>query len=637
MGRSSVPYMDVLAVSAVMLLPGQAIAATAQGNSAGPTVEDLRNLSIDELANLKVTSLSKRPETLSEAPAAIYVITADDIRRSGATSLPEALRLAPNLEVAQLNGYSWSVSARGFNSPETANKLLVLVNGRSVYEPIAAGVLWQQVDVDLTNVERIEVISGPGGTMWGANAVNGVINVITSHAQAAQGTAVQVSAGGYERNASLRYGGKLGADVWYKIYLHAFDYDATRPVTPSDTSNDAFSGGDAVARLSGTYRGADWSLKAGTYSNHIADNGGTFTGQSYAAAWSRKDDTGVATTVNAWFSRDIRNEPTLYESREAFDIEFQRARTLGRHQLMWGGEFRYWWEDFRSFNAFHFADPKTNISIGSVFVQDEVALAPRLRLTLGLKGETNSYSGFDWLPNVRLAWQPDDDQLVWAAVSRAVRTPNRIERELEFSGFLLPAPDFKAEKLTAIEAGWRGQPTRRLSLSISAFYNRYNDLRTDSYTPVTIIPLQLRNGGRGTTWGLEAWGRFDITDAWRVSAGANWLHKKFSLKPGAVDIINLGVQGQDPDYQAQIRSQWQVSKSVEFDLALRAVGKVDLAPVKAYQEMDAHLEWRVTDKLSLALDGHNLLHARHIEVWDPSAAPVRYIPRSVFATFRYGF
>ena len=637
MGCISVPYLGVVAVSALIMVPALAVAAPEQGDTAGPSLEDLRNLSIDELANLKVTSLSKRPETLSEAPAAVYVITADDIRRAGATSLPEALRLAPNLEVAQLNGYSWAVTARGFNSPETANKLLVLVNGRSVYEPIASGVLWQQVDVDLTNVERIEVISGPGGTMWGANAVNGIINVITSQAKAAQGPAAQISAGGYERNASLRYGGKIGADTWYKVYLHAFDFDATRPVNPADTSNDAFSGGNAVFRLGGTYREANWSLKGETYSNHIADNGGTFAGQSYAASWNRTGDTGVSTAVNAWFSRDIRNEPTLYESREAFDIEFQRARQLDRHQLMWGGEFRYWWENFRSFNAFHFADPKTNISIGSVFAQDEITLTPRLRVTLGLKGETNSYSGFDWLPNIRLAWQPDADQLLWASVSRAVRTPNRIERELEAPNFLLPAPDFKAEKLTAIEAGWRGQPWQRLSLSVSAYYNRYTDLRTDSYTPVTIIPLQLQNGGRGTTWGLEAWGRFDVTDNWRLSAGANLLHKKFRLKPGAVDIINLAVQGQDPNYQAQIRSQWQVSKAVEFDLALRAVGKVDLAPVKAYQELDAHLEWRVTDKLSLALDGHNLLHAYHIEVWDPSTAPVRYIPRSVFATLRYGF
>jgi len=626
-----------VAASALLMMPGFAMAAADRDDPAGPTLEDLRSLSIDELANLKVTSLSKRPEAVSEAPAAVYVITADDIRRAGATSLPEALRLAPNLEVAQLNAYAWTVTARGFNSPETANKLLVLVNGRSVYEPIASGVLWQQVDVDLTNVDRIEVISGPGGTMWGANAVNGVINVITSQAKAAQGPAVQVSAGGYERNASLRYGGKIGAGAWYKIYAHAFGYDATRPVNPADTSNDAFSGGNVVARLGGSHRGADWSLKGETYSNHIANNGGTFTGQSYAATWSRTGDTGISTAVNAWFSRDIRNEPTLYESREAFDIEFQRARRLGRHQLMWGGEYRHWWENFRSFNAFHFADPKTNISVGSLFVQDEIAVKPRLRLTLGLKGETNSYSGFDWLPNVRLAWQPDDNQLIWTAVSRAVRTPNRIERELEARPFLVPAPNFKAEKLTAIEAGWRGQPLPRLSLSVSAYYNRYTDLRTDFYTPVTILPLQLQNGGRGTTWGLEAWGRFDVTDAWRVSAGANLLHKTFRLKPGAVDIINLGVQGQDPDYQAQIRSQWRVSKSVEFDLALRAVGPVDLAPVKAYQEADAHLEWRVTDRLSLALDGHNLLHAYHIEVWDPSTAPVRYIPRSVFATLRYGF
>ena len=635
MGRISVPLVGILAVSVVMTVPQSVSAAPNERPS--PSVEDLRGLSIDELANLTVTSLSKRPETLSQAPAAVYVITADDIRRSGATSLPQALRLAPNLEVAQMNAYAWTVTARGFNSPETANKLLVLVNGRSVYEPIASGVLWQQVDVDLTNVERIEVISGPGGTIWGANAVNGVINVITTKSADAQGPALQVSAGGYERNASVRYGGALGGGVYYKIYAHAFGFDHTDPVNPADTSDDAFSGGNIVFCLGGSHRDADWSLKGETYNHQVADHGGTFSGQSYAASWRQTGAAGVATSVNAWFSRDIRNEPTLYESREAFDIELQRSRAIGRHQLIWGGEYRYWWENFRSFNAFHFADPKTTIWVGSVFVQDEMSLRPDLRLTLGLKGENNSYSGFDWLPSVRLAWQASDNQLLWAAVSRTVRTPNRIERELEARPFLIPAPDFKAEKLTAIEAGWRATPNARLSLSVSAFYNLYNDLRTDYYTPVTILPLQLRNGGRGTTYGLETWGQFAVTDTWRISAGANWLHKRFKLKPGAVDIINLAVQGQDPDYQAQVRSQWQLSKTVEFDLSLRAVGKVDLAPVKAYQEADAHLEWRVSDKLSLAIDGHNLLHARHIEVWDPSTAPVRYIPRSVFATLRYGF
>ena len=634
-GRLSVVALGVAASIAVAATPAL---ADGGGNGAPQTVEDLRGLSIDDLANLKVTTVSRRPEMLSHAPNAVYVITAEDIRRSGATSLPAALRMAPNLEVAQINAYSWSVTARGFGSPETANKLLVLVNGRTLYEPIGGGVLWQQVDVDLANIDRIEVISGPGGSVWGANAVNGVINIITKAPDKSPGVAVAVSGGDLDQSTTVRVGGKLGAHATYQFVADTTDYGRTIAATSADTSDDAFRTTHTSLGVSGTW-GAD-TLSAGLagYSNRIAGGGGRLWGDVLRAGWSRALDNGAVLDVHAYVSRDDRRDPTLFESRDVFDIDGQETMPLrGRHSVTWGGEYRVYHEDFVSYDAFFFANPRATISLGSLFAQDEIALKRDLRLTLGLKLENNSYSGLDWLPNLRLAWQPADNALLWVAVSRSVRTPNRIERELQATPLLVPSPNFAAETLMAYEAGWRAQPSARLSLSVSLFYNRYDDLRTDHYDPVHIIPIMLENGARGRVFGLESWAKYDVSPWWRLSAGFNLLHKSFNLIPGANDLTHLGVAGQDAPAQGQLRSQWTFHSKYEFDLTLRAVAKVDTAPVPAYEEADAHIGWRISDKLTLALDGRNLLHDRHLEVWDPSTTAPRYIPRSVLASLRYGF
>ena len=638
-GRLKAVALGAIAVAALAAGLAQADESEAVVRTGAPqSVEDLRGLSIGDLANLNVTTVSRRPEQVSRAPAAVYVITAEDIRRSGATSLPEALRLAPNLEVAQINAYSWTVTARGFNSPETANKLLVLVNGRTVYEPIGGGVLWQQVDVDIGNIDHIEVISGPGGAVWGANAVNGVVNVITKPVTQTQGVAMSATVGTFAETAAVRVGGKLGEHANFQLLADTFDYGRTPAATASDNSDDAFKGAHAGLGLSGTWGADRLSLGLGGYNNRIVDDGGTLWGEVLKGGWSRALQNGATLDLHAYASRDDRRSDILDESRDLFDVDGQETLALGgRHTVIWGGEYRLYHEDFVSYDAFRFADPHTTISLGSLYAQDEIALRRGLRLTVGLKLEDNSYSGFDWLPNIRIAWRPGDTSLVWAAVSRSVRTPNRIERELEDPGLLVPSPGFAGEKLMAYEAGWRAQPNRRLSLSVSVFYNRYDDLRTDAYQPVTIVPIQLENGARGRTSGLEAWGKYDVSPSWRLSAGFNLLNKSFNLIPGANDLTMLAVQGQDPHSQAQLRSQWTINHTLEIDLALRSVAKVDNAPVPAYSEADAHLGWRVSDKLTLALDGHNLLHDRHLEVWDPSTTAPRYIPRSVLVSLRYGF
>ncbi len=620
-------------------------AGLSQASETAPpqSVEDLQSLSLDDLANLQVTSVSKRPESLSEAPAAVFVITAADIRRSGAVSLPEVLRLAPNLEVAKINAWSWSVTARGFNSPETANKLLVLIDGRSIYEPIASTVLWQQVDVALDNIDRIEVVSGPGGTLWGANAVNGVINIITKNAADTQGLYLRAASGVFKRTLTVRYGGKLGPRASYRLFADGFNTGESRAAEASTTESDAFRGLHGGFAIDGVLDHGGYTIKGEAYDNSIIEEDTDFTGYSLAGGWTHDLANGSSIAINAYMDHDVRDQPNsikspLYESRDTFDIDAQQSLSFGtKHQFVWGGELRSWNEDFQSFNFAQFAKPKTTISLGSIFAQDDIALRPDLKLTLGLKGEDNSYSGFAWLPNVRLAWQYRPDSLVWGAVSRAVRTPNRIERELQATGILVPSPDFQSETLTAVEAGWRTKPTAKSSLSLSAFYNMYDDLRTDQYTLPDVFPLILKNGGRGTTYGLEGWGNYDVTPAWRLSAGFNLLHKHFELKPGYNDLSSLAVQGMDPDYQAQIRSQWDVTPAIDLDVTLRTVGRIRYTPVPAYTEASVHVGWRVRDNIELALNASNLLHARHLEMWDPDTTPARYVGRSILVSVIYGY
>lgn len=631
------PFLIKTAAAIVLFAPFLQNVVKADAPVTSSSLEDLRALSIDDLANLRVTSVSKRPEPLSSAPAAIYVITSSDIRRLGVTSLPEVLRLAPNLEVARINAYSWTVTARGFNSPETANKLLVLVDGRSVYEPIGSGVLWQQVNVALDNIERIEVVSGPGGTLWGANAVNGVINIITKDASATQGFYARATSGVYKRSATIRYGGSLGQHANYRIFADGFTSSSTKPAVEMDALEDALSGVHGGFRIDSAYNSDTFTIKGDAYNNTLDDDSTRFSGYDILVGWSHRLRNGSSVAVEAYVDQDERDEPTLFESRNTFHIDAQYTTSIGnRQQLIWGGELRHWKENFVSYNAFHFADPKTTISLGSLFVQDEITLRPELKLTLGIKAETNSYSGVGWLPNLRIAWQANSDTLLWAAISQAMRTPNRIERELEADPFLVPSPDFQSEKLTAYEMGWKAQPNERSALSLSAFYNVYDDLRTYQY-PETIFPLMLKNGGRGTTYGLEGWGKYEVMPGWRLSGGFNLLHKDFELKPGYNDLTNLSVGGQDPDYQAQVRSEWNVTDTVDFDIGLRTVGKVTTAPVPAYTEANIHLGWRVRDKIELSLNGSNLLNPRHLEVWDPSTTSPRYVGRSILISLRYGY
>jgi iron complex outermembrane receptor protein len=636
-GRSGLAASCILAsrvLAASLLGLGAAAGASAQ------TVEDLSGLSIEELANITVTSISRRPEPLSQAAAAVYVITAEDIRRSGATSLPEALRLAPNLEVARLNAFNYEITARGFNSTETSNKLLVLVDGRSVYSPLAATVFWESVDVPLADVERIEVVSGPGGTLWGANAVNGVINVITRHSRDTQGFLVDAVGGNDERSGTVRYGGRFGEAGSYRVYASRFDRSRTDPVRPTDLADDSFEGTQVGFRLDLGSARDSYTLQGDIYRNDTPLLDTEYRGGNVLGRWTRQLDEGSSVQVQAYYDRKDRDYQLAQDSVETYDVQAQHNLTLGeRHRIVWGGEYRMWRSTFVS-APFGFAEPEATLSVGSLFAQDEIALRPDLRLTLGSKFESNSYTGLDVLPNARLAWQVADDHLLWAAVSKAVRTPSRIDRELQAPVILAPAEDFQTEKLTAYELGYRGRPVPRASLSVSAFYNVYDDLRTTTPSrapspgnPIG-LPFVLSNQMSGETYGVEAWGGYDLTEWWRLRAGFGWIHKDLDVAPGVTDIADPPASGNDPVFRGRLQSTMSLSPGVELDLSVRQVGRVTPSQVPAYTAVDGHLAWDVTPSVELSLHGLNLLDTRHIEVNDPGASPVRYIGRSVFLRLR---
>ena len=598
---------------------------------------DINSLSLDELADIEVTSVSKAPERLAEAPAAIYVITSEDIRRSGAASLPEVLRLAPNLEVAQQNVASYAITARGFNSPQAGNKLLVLIDGRSVYTPVASTVFWETQNVALADVERIEVVSGPGGTLWGSNAVNGVINIITQSASQTLGLFSQVTGGDRNRSVTMRYGSQIGAVASGRVYVTGFSRGDSTDRKPANATSDGTRGVQGGFRVDGSVARGAFTLQGDAYRNTMDLLDYRLTGSNLVARWARPFSAQTSLSLQAYYDRLDRRYLVADDLLRTLDFQAQLNTRLGeQHSVVLGGEFRAWRSRFYSKLPIGFSDPTANLSVGNVFVQDDIALTEDVQLTLGVKLEHSSYSGVEYLPNARLAWQPHRGGLLWAAASRAVRTPSRIDRELALLPALAPSPDFGSEKLTAFELGYRAQPLPQLALSVSTFYNVYDDLRTTELTGGK-PPAMLRNGMRGETQGVEAWATYSPRAFWRRSAGFSALEKSLKVKPGHSDRSNRQAAGQDPPYQATLRSEVDLPGGVELDVAVRRVARVQPSNVPAYSEADARLGWWVTDRVELSLVGRNLLHESHLEVINTGTSPVTPIPRSVYLSLSLGF
>ena len=621
------------------LLAGCAAALLSAPAAADVPLEsrDMAELSLEELANIQVTSVSKRSESLSDAAASIFVITGSDIRRAGATSLPEALRLAPNLQVARVDARNYAVTARGFSSP-FENKLLVLIDGRTVYSPLFSGVFWDVQDVVLDDVERIEVISGPGATLWGANAVNGVINIITKPAAATQGALLGATVGAHENNGAVRYGGRLGDDGHYRAYAKHAENDDTRTAAGKtvpmgwhrDQAGFRTDWGNTAQGL--TVQGDVYDARlrqAGTADIRVG-------GANLLGRVNRTFADGSSATAQLYWDHTERDQPRAFHERlDTFDLQLQHAvHVAGNHHVVWGGGYRLGHDRVENGPVFSFLPGTLNLHWANLFAQDEIALKDDLRVTAGLKVEDNNYTGVEVLPTVRVAWNPRPAALVWSSLSRAVRAPSRIDRDFYSPSTprvvggvpqygVAGGPDFASETANVFELGYRAQPLASLSYSTTLFFSRYDKLRTlepNPHGPGAVF----ENLADGLARGIEAWATWQAAEAWRLSGGGVVQRVGTSLRPGSRDLSGTtGLFTSDPNHYWSIRSAHDLGGGHEFDVALRHVGALPKPAVPAYTAVDVRYGWRVRPGLDLSLIAQNVFDPRHAE-WGAAATRSEY-------------
>lgn len=602
-------------------------------------LDTLKRMSIDDLANLEVSIVSGRPERLGDTAAAVFVITAEDIRRSGATTLAEVLRMVPGLSVGRIDTAMWAISARGFQN-QFGNKLLVLIDGRTVYTPLFSGVFWESQDIVLQDIERIEVVRGPGATTWGANAVNGVINILTKRAEDTQGAYVGVVAGDQQQQWVARQGGRLGETGAYRLYtkLHR---DDSLPVAPGfDDSISSWYGGRAGFRVDRRAGDSDLMVQ-GEFFREIPDDRNP-TGLHLLGRWESRNGDGSVDTLQGYYNRFGTKSYLLDQLEDTLDLEYRwQGAPLDRHTLSAGAGYRWIRSDIEPKDSSQVREPVRKDSLFSAFVQDDIRLVEeQLYLTLGAKLEHNDYTGFEVQPSARLRWSLNDQQTLWAAVSRAVRTPSRSESDMTLNNeigeatvpilgtipvsiSLMGHRDMEPEELIAYEAGYRWQASPRLSLDASLFFNDYDQLRsvelagpprlTPFPSPELIQDAVVGNQLKGQTYGLELVADYQPYNGWRLQGAYSLLRMGLELLPDSSDTLSKPIEEESPAHQWTLRSSMDLRDDLEFDLWLRYVDDIPALAIDHYLTLDARLGWRVAQHLDLSLVGRNLLDSPHGE------------------------
>ncbi|HEX5057357.1 MAG TPA: TonB-dependent receptor [Gammaproteobacteria bacterium] len=582
---------------------------------------DITQLSIEDLLNLKITSLSKKTESATRVPAAVYVLTAEDIRRSGVTSIPEALRLVPGMDVARVDANKWAVSSRGFNS-RSANKLLVMVDGRTIYDFLFSGVLWETKDVMLENVDRIEVIRGPGGAVWGANAVNGVINIITKPAAETQGGLVEAAVGTEERAfGAVRYGFKTGDTGYMRVFATGWNRDEGFLETgePDDDARLGQAGFRYDSNLTSqdilTVQGEAYDGRQGTPDEAIAPDS-TSNGGDLLGRWSRNLPGGGRTSLQFYYDATEFDNPVLNETRHTVDLEFNHELPrLGAHDLIYGLTYRRTSDEIGNTPQLSLIPDRRTDRLQGAFVQDEIELsANRLYLTLGSKFEDNDYTGSEVQPNIRLAWHTSETDTLWAAVSRAVRTPSRLEED-----FVIPLPGTgqelrsnhmqEAEQLTAYEIGYRFSATPDLFLDLATFYNVYDDL-------ITVEGLDgIGNKSGGETHGMEIAATWIPAQDWKFAGGYTFLDMDLELDADSLDnqASITALEGNDPENQAFVRMGTNFAQRYQLDVTLRYADRLQSQNVSSYTVADIRFAGHINENLELSLVGQNLFEDHHLE------------------------
>jgi iron complex outermembrane receptor protein len=642
---------------------------------------DLTQLSLEDLMDVQVTSVSKREQKVSKAGAAIYVIDQDDIRQSGSTSIPDLLRMVPGVHVAQINSHTWAISIRGFTD-KYGDKVLVMIDGRSVYSPLSSGVNWDQQDVPLEDIERIEVIRGPGGTVWGANAVNGVINIITKNAKATPGGLITADAGSQAAVQGLiQYGGQIGGKGDYRVFG---DYAnlGNSPAPSGEAVTDGWhksqvgfrSDWELSPRDTMTVQGdlfhsreaqtIDTILMNNLPRQTILDDQITIGAGNVLGRWDHSQSNGSSTSLQVYYDRYDRIERGLGEIRDIVDVDLQHHLTLGtRNNIVVGGGYRVTSDNTKSGYATRYVPTKRTDNLLSTFVQDEIKVTPYLWLTLGTKLEYNSYTGFEYEPSGQLVWNLTNQQTLWASASRAIRQPARADFNiladvaivsLSNGGFgvveLTGNPNRKAERLYDFEVGYRAQVNPRLYLDVATFSSYYHGLQTqEPGTPffVTdqgpshfIIPIIFADNANAHNYGAEIFANWNVTRRWRIGPGYSFLQMHVAGDPSSQDPAAGEIANESPKAQFQIRSFLNLMHRLEWETAVFQVGRLTdggNGSTPSYTRLDSRLGWRAGESLEFSIVGQNLLSPAHAEYHDTFSILHSLVARSVFckATWRF--
>ncbi len=619
---------------------------------------DLTTLTLEELMNIQITSVSKKPERLIDAASAIYVITQEDIRRSGVTNIPEVLRMVPGIQVARIDANKWAISARGLTG-RFANKLLVLLDGRTVYTSLFSGVFWDVQDTLLEDIDRIEVIRGPGATLWGANAVNGVINIITKHTKDTQGGLLIAGYGDEERGfGGLRYGGKVGDDFYFRVYAKYFNRDDTVFTSGRDADDnwDVLRGGfrtdwkvsnqDSLTLQGDIYDGeSGQTITVDTPTPPFIrtfDDEAEIAGGNVLGRWKHTFSEVSDMAFQLYFDRTEREDPVIGDNRNTFDVDFQHRFALGKKQdMVWGLGYRFTHDDIKNTFSISFDPESHDYHLFSAFVQDEITLLKDwLRLTVGSKFEYNDFTGLEIQPSARLLWKPHEQHSVWTAFSRAVRTPSRAENDVRvnqrvlFPSLLSPflpfdlvsafgSSDFESEKLYAYELGYRVIPLEDLAVDIALFYNDYDKLRTaEPRSPFLetipepshlVFPLIGDNKMDGEIYGVELAVDWRPVDWWHITASYTYLQIQLHLDKDSGDIVSEVAEGESPHNQFFLRSSFDLPKDLEIDLMPRYTDNLPSQDVDSYVTLDARLSWKPFQNLEISVVGQNLFDNQHLE------------------------
>lgn len=641
----------------VMILFGVCMEALAYQGGPNNT-EDFLDLTIEELMDLKITTVLKKQDTLFETPAAITVLTSEDIRRSGHQSIPEVLRMVPGIHVAKIDSSSWAISARGFNSIYS-EKLLVLIDGRSLYTPLFSGVYWDIQDLMLEDVEQIEIIKGPGGTLWGTNAVNGIINIITKKTQDTQGTLVTGGYGNEEHGFSgLRHGGKLGENAYYRVYTKYFNRDEA-VYANGDHANDRSDMLREGFRIDWDSSDQDYfTLQGDFFDGHSGqrvkqtipglkyqtDDHADVRGWNTLARWTRTFSETSDISLQFYYDRTERKEIFLNEARDTFDIDFQhRFQLSDRHNLIWGLGYRHTGDNLDNSYTISFNPSSRNEELFTGFVQDEITVVDdRLKLIVGTKIEKNDYTGYEFQPSARLLWTPNEKNTVWASFTRAVSTPSRTYAHItnrfnegpamQFTG----SSDLKSQEVKAYELGYRVKSKDNLFFDFTLFYNEYDHLFTLENNP-TPFSMIYDNKMYGETYGTEIAAHWQVNDNWKLAGGNSFLIMKLRTEDSSTNTTMTSIREKEsPRNIFHIRSQYNLYEDLEFNTTLYYVDSVPEYDIPSYARLDMGLTWHVNRNMDFSIIGQNLLDRSHPE-YGVGGRISTEVQRGIFGKFTWRF